>query len=220
MYFRLVTEPNILWNPDVRYCVYNNQSLVPIQRHISLIHPPSACFFKVYCNILPSSPRSTSLCLSFRFPHQQLLYMISGFQRDVDEVYVFLGYYAASSGNSLPTFQDNLSVPSSRPKNPSWMEPICCTEKSVRNYLYSLRNSAEEHSSHLCISLPFHTFHMLQKCHSAWRHGNDYKSWNCSFRDCSQPPVTPSLLSPNIFLSILLSNTFACDIPLTLRLPD
>jgi hypothetical protein len=28
-----------------------------------------------------------------------------------------LGYYAASSGNSLPTFRDKLSVPSSRVKN-------------------------------------------------------------------------------------------------------
>jgi hypothetical protein len=30
----------------------------------------------------------------------------------------FLGCYAVSSGNSLPTFRDNLSVPSSRVKNP------------------------------------------------------------------------------------------------------
>jgi hypothetical protein len=29
------------------------------------------------------------------------------------------GYYAASSGNSLPAFRDNLSVPSSRLENPS-----------------------------------------------------------------------------------------------------
>jgi hypothetical protein len=31
----------------------------------------------------------------------------------------FLGYYAASSGNFLPTCQDNLSVPSSRIKKPT-----------------------------------------------------------------------------------------------------
>jgi len=30
----------------------------------------------------------------------------------------FLGYYAASSGNFLPTFRDNLSVPNSGFKNP------------------------------------------------------------------------------------------------------
>jgi len=33
------------------------------------------------------------------------------------ENYDILGYYAASSGNSLPTFQDNLSASSSRIKN-------------------------------------------------------------------------------------------------------
>jgi hypothetical protein len=33
------------------------------------------------------------------------------------ENWAFLDYYAASSDNSLPTFRDNLSVPSSRVKN-------------------------------------------------------------------------------------------------------
>ena len=37
----------------------------------------------------------------------------------VDENCVLLGYYATSSGNSLPTFRDNLSLPSSRGKNPT-----------------------------------------------------------------------------------------------------
>jgi hypothetical protein len=37
--------------------------------------------------------------------------LISGFRRDVDEICALLGYYAASCGNCLPTFQDNLSVP-------------------------------------------------------------------------------------------------------------
>jgi len=32
----------------------------------------------------------------------------------LDENYALLDYYAASSGNSLPTFQENLSVQSSR----------------------------------------------------------------------------------------------------------
>jgi len=36
----------------------------------------------------------------------------------LEEKCALLGYYAASSGNSLPTFWDNLSVPSSRDKNP------------------------------------------------------------------------------------------------------
>jgi hypothetical protein len=41
---------------------------------------------------------------------------ISGFRRDVDEIYALLGYYAASSGNPLPTFRDNVPVPFSRVK--------------------------------------------------------------------------------------------------------
>jgi len=43
--------------------------------------------------------------------------VISGFRRDVDENCTLLGYYAVISGNFLPTFRDNLSVPSSGVKN-------------------------------------------------------------------------------------------------------
>jgi hypothetical protein len=42
--------------------------------------------------------------------------MISGLRLDVDEIYALLGYYAASNGNPLPAFRDNISVPSSRAK--------------------------------------------------------------------------------------------------------
>jgi hypothetical protein len=60
-----------------------------------------------------------------------------------------LGYYTASSGNSLPMFRDNLSAPSSRFKVPLEIGPLSCPETSVRNYYYSLINSPEENSSHL-----------------------------------------------------------------------
>jgi hypothetical protein len=40
--------------------------------------------------------------------------LISGFRRDADEICAVLGYYAASSGNRLPTFRDNVLVPSSK----------------------------------------------------------------------------------------------------------
>jgi hypothetical protein len=40
-------------------------------------------------------------------------YMLSGF-RHVLDICAVLGYYATYSGNSLPTFWDILSVPSSR----------------------------------------------------------------------------------------------------------
>jgi len=42
--------------------------------------------------------------------------VISGFRREVDENCALLGYDAASSGNFLPMFRENLSVPSSRVK--------------------------------------------------------------------------------------------------------
>jgi len=42
---------------------------------------------------------------------------IAGFRREADENCAVLGYYAASSGNLLPTFRDNLSIPSSGVKN-------------------------------------------------------------------------------------------------------
>jgi hypothetical protein len=38
--------------------------------------------------------------------------VISGLCREVRENCAFLGCFAASSGNSLPTFRDNLSFPS------------------------------------------------------------------------------------------------------------
>jgi len=43
---------------------------------------------------------------------------MSGFRCEVNDNCALLGYYAACSGNSLPTFRDNLSVPNSMVKNP------------------------------------------------------------------------------------------------------
>jgi hypothetical protein len=40
----------------------------------------------------------------------------------IHEICVFLGYNAASSGNPLPTFRDNVSVPSSRVKKSKRVE--------------------------------------------------------------------------------------------------
>jgi len=44
--------------------------------------------------------------------------MISSFCYKVAENCALLGYYTASSGNFLPTFHNNPSVPSSGFKNP------------------------------------------------------------------------------------------------------
>jgi hypothetical protein len=66
---------------------------------------------------------------------------ISGFRCEVDENCV-LGYYAANrGGNSLPMFQENLSVPSSRSRiqtGPLKMGLIGRPKTSVQNYHYSL----------------------------------------------------------------------------------
>jgi hypothetical protein len=40
--------------------------------------------------------------------------MISGFHHNADEICALLGYNTALSGNPLPTFQDNVLVPSSK----------------------------------------------------------------------------------------------------------
>ena len=58
---------------------------------------------------------------------------------------LFLGYCAASSGNILPKFRYNLSVPSST--RPLKMGPIGCPQISLRDYHYSLHNNPEERSS-------------------------------------------------------------------------
>ena len=52
---------------------------------------------------------------------QRVLYscVISDFLRDLDENWVLVGCYTASSGNLLPMFRDNFSVPSSGVKNPN-----------------------------------------------------------------------------------------------------
>jgi hypothetical protein len=76
-----------------------------------------------------------------------VLCVILVFHRDIDESYAVLEYYAALGGSSVPTFRDNLSVPTSRVKNSSWRlktEPIICPETSVRNCHSMLRNIPEE----------------------------------------------------------------------------
>ena len=63
-----------------------------------------------------------------------------------------LCYKTASSGKSTPTFQDNLTFPSSRVTFTSWslvLGPIVCPETSVRKCHYSLRSSEERSSGPL-----------------------------------------------------------------------
>jgi hypothetical protein len=64
--------------------------------------------------------------------------VISGFRIDVVEICALLGYYAAWNGDSIPTFQDILSISSSsikkpKKKGPLKVGPIGFPEPSVRN---------------------------------------------------------------------------------------
>ena len=75
----------------------------------------------------------------------------------LSDICAVLGYCAAFSGNSLLTFCDNLSVPSSRHKKflDSWiswplkMGLIHSPEMSAKNYSYRLCNDPEECRCHL-----------------------------------------------------------------------
>jgi len=73
--------------------------------------------------------------------------VISGFRHEVADNCALLGYYAASSGNSLPTFRDNLSGPIFNGQEFKNGGRISYSEMSVRNYHYPLRNSPEERSA-------------------------------------------------------------------------
>jgi hypothetical protein len=64
-----------------------------------------------------------------------------------------LGYYASSSGNPVPTFRNNVSVPSSRIKKSRTsrslkMGPTSCRETPVKYYHSELRNIPEESIDH------------------------------------------------------------------------
>ena len=88
---------------------------------------------------------SVGLAVPSHWKTYRIVCVFSGFCREVDENCALLSYYAASSGNFLPTFQDNLSISSW----PLQMGPIGFPEASVINYHYSLCNNPEERSSHI-----------------------------------------------------------------------
>jgi hypothetical protein len=79
---------------------------------ISWRHSVNNRLFSGYCSVL-----STEYSVLYRLRNEVKLHVILGFRREVDENCVLLGCCAISSGNSLPTFRDNLSVPSFRVRN-------------------------------------------------------------------------------------------------------
>ena len=76
--------------------------------------------------------------------------MISGFRREVDGNFALLGYYAASSGNCLPTFLLGFLI---------LEDGTGSLYRNVgkKNYHYALRNNPEERSSHEVTYLSSHS---------------------------------------------------------------
>jgi hypothetical protein len=73
----------------------------------------------------------------------------TGEAKCIDEICSLLGYYTALSDRSVPTFRDNISVPSSWTSWPLKMGLIGCPETSLQNYHPTLRNIPQERRSHL-----------------------------------------------------------------------
>ena len=89
-------------------------------------------------------------------------FVISGFCRDANEISPFLSFYAAYNDNSVSTFRDRVSVPSSgvrhSDRNLYHSSPTACIlkmglvgrpETPVRNYLSALRKIPEERKSRI-----------------------------------------------------------------------
>jgi len=98
---------------------------------------------RVYVRLLSlsSSPKVYTIKCELR----QIIFVFREWiDRELNENCALLPYYAASNGNFLPTFRDNLWPPSSGDSWPLKMGLIGCPETSVRNYHYSLRNNPEE----------------------------------------------------------------------------
>jgi hypothetical protein len=77
---------------------------------------------------------------------------LSSFRLEVNENCALLGHYAASVGNSIPTFRDNPSIRPARVKDVLGFltvadGPLGCPATSVRNCHYSTRNGPEESNS-------------------------------------------------------------------------
>jgi len=114
------------------------------------------------------------------------LLIISDFRREVDEICALLGYYAAYSGNSLPTFRYNRSRIQEESFFffflDSWPVTIGCPETSVRTCHYSLRNIPEGRGSLQRLNFKHRSY--LRQLTNERRHkiGADWRWSGCSER--------------------------------------
>jgi hypothetical protein len=107
----------------------------------------------------------------------------------MDENCALLCYYAASSGDFLTTFRDNLPVP---PSNVKKMGPKSCPEMSVRNYHASLHNNPAERSSLISLNLNKNALNFIYKFRG-----------NVGFSEC--PKLFADLREEELFSSFTYS---------------
>jgi hypothetical protein len=132
----------------------HNHSAGAIERTVSLKDKQQYPFFGR--DVVAFVVNTTIQC-----QHYMECCVVSGFRSNVHKICALLGYYAAYSVNSLPTFRDNLSVTSSRIKpniehgNDRFIRIL------VRNCHCTLRNIPEERISRT-----------KQSCHSGESSGS------------------------------------------------
>jgi hypothetical protein len=103
-------------------------------------------------------------CVSVEKTRWQILsnkwtFVISGFRRDVDDIWALLGCYATSSGNPLPTYPSHLQGSRSpRRLMDTWRwDRYVFPETSVKDYHSTLRNIPEERRSQINICSEWRT---------------------------------------------------------------
>jgi hypothetical protein len=89
--------------------------------HFGTLNLPIMSFSKQ--TLLNTLQRShANFHITFTNKRNELCHLRQKNKKIDSRICALLGYYAASCGNCLPTFRDNVSVPSSRVKSPSRKE--------------------------------------------------------------------------------------------------
>jgi hypothetical protein len=167
---RVLPEQLISWsgyfpphvNLTVHYLLHNSPPLDPNLEPDEFILQPYRNLLTVHFNIiLPPTCSTREWSHSFMYSHKRNLVwsVISVFRRNADKICALLGYNAASNGKPLPTFRDNVSVPSSRV-----MGPIRCPETSVKDYHSTLRYTPEGRRSQIFYEFKLDMIQKLQEC--------------------------------------------------------
>jgi len=100
------------------------------------------CCSAFYSSAQPGLSRNTPITVLttapylLRFMNLFVLWVISSFRGNLNETCSLLGFYADWNGNSVPTFRNNLSVPSSEVKQ---SRAFCLTLENGTDMLFHYR---------------------------------------------------------------------------------